>query len=134
MSLPVTSVAAGILGIAFFFLSYRVTVFRRRHRTGIGMGTEAALQRSVRVHGNFAEYVPFALLLMALAEGQGAAPWLVAALGSLLVLGRGLHAVGLTNSSGVSRPRYWGTVCTFLAILLGSGLVASMGIRALLPS
>ena len=71
MSVAVTGLYAGILGIVFFVLSMRVISNRVRARVNLLDGGDEALTRAMRVHGNFAEYVPFALLLMALAEIQG---------------------------------------------------------------
>ena len=48
-------------------LSMRMISNRVRARVNLLDGGDEALTRAMRVHGNFAEYVPFALLLMALA-------------------------------------------------------------------
>ena len=45
---------------------------RNRHKIGIGDGGDKALARKIRVHGNFVEYVPLGLLLMALLLGWAA--------------------------------------------------------------
>jgi uncharacterized membrane protein YecN with MAPEG domain len=57
------------------------------------------LLRRMRVHANFAEYVPLALLLMALAESLQTWPWLLHLLGLVLLMGR------LSHAYGVSQPR-----------------------------
>ena len=38
-------------------------------------------------------------------------------LGSLLLLGRALHAAGLSRSAGYSVGRFWGTAITWIALL-----------------
>lgn len=53
----------------------------------------------MRVHGNFAEYVPLAMILIMLAELGGASNRTLDALGLALLLGRAVHAFG------VSQPR-----------------------------
>lgn len=131
MQLPVTSLTALVLGVAYVWLSYRVTVLRRKLRVGVGSGTEKSLEQAIRVHGNFAEYVPFALLLLGLAELQGAPAWSVGALGGSLVVGRLLHAIGLTRSPGTSRGRYFGTALTFTVVFFTSLLVGGQAVRAL---
>jgi uncharacterized protein len=95
----------------------RISRHRHGHRIGIGDGGDALLARKIRVHGNFVEHAPFALLLLALLELAGlAAPWLWG-FGSVLLLGRVLHAAGLSGSGGYSFGRFFGTAMTWLALL-----------------
>src|ERR1700726_4288027 len=62
---------ASLLTALYLFLSMRVIGWRKQQRVEIGHGEDAQLLRRMRVHANFAEYAPFALLLMALAESLG---------------------------------------------------------------
>ena len=57
MSVAVTGLYAGMLGIVFFVLSMRVINNRVRARVNLLDGGDEALTRAMRVHGNFAEYV-----------------------------------------------------------------------------
>lgn len=132
MSLAVTSLYAGALGLVYVWLSYRVTVHRRRTKTGLGHGDDPALTASIRVHGNFAEYVPLALVLVGAAEIDGAPAWSIHALGGGLLLGRLLHAIGLSRSPNTSFGRFWGTALTFLVLAVAGGLLLVMGAKALL--
>lgn len=93
--LPVTCFFAGILALFYVLLS--LNVIRRRYgaRVSIGDGGDVLMQRRIRVHANFAEYIPLALVLMALAEVNEYSETLLNVLGTLLVLGRLLHAYGL---------------------------------------
>jgi uncharacterized membrane protein YecN with MAPEG domain len=100
-------------------LALLVPVARHRHsqRIGLGTGGDAALERKIRVHGNFIENVPFALLVLALLELGGLpAAWLWV-LGSALLLARTLHAVGFSRRPGYSFGRFWGTALTWLVLL-----------------
>lgn len=91
----------------------RVSLQRRRSGVGIGDGGDPVLLRTIRVHANFIEQVPLALLMLALLEMSGlAAVWLWL-FGGCLLLGRLLHAVGLSRRSGVSFGRFWGTAITW---------------------
>ena len=73
------------------------------------------------MHGNFVEYVPFALLLLGLHELCGLpSAWLLA-YGTALLLARLLHAFGLSRSGGYSIGRFTGTALTWL-LLLGMAL------------
>lgn len=114
--MPLTAATAAALAPLYVILSLRVIQLRRSLGVGLGDGGKAPLARAVRVHGNFAEYVPFVLVAMALGEAGGAPEALVAGAGLLLVMGRVLHAWGLTRHGGVSFGRFVGTTCTFLAI------------------
>ena len=64
----ITAFYASLLTLLYLYLSVRVIGWRRQQRVEIGHAEDAQLLRRMRVHANFAEYAPFALLLMALAE------------------------------------------------------------------
>jgi uncharacterized membrane protein YecN with MAPEG domain len=49
-------------------LSFRTIQQRRNARVELGTGEDAELLRLYRVHANFTEYVPLALVLLGLAE------------------------------------------------------------------
>ena len=53
---------AALLALLFIALSIRTIRARRAHKVAIGTGGHAAVERAMRVHANFAEYVPLALL------------------------------------------------------------------------
>ena len=83
-----------------------VLVIRRRLKAGVYFldGGDDPLLRRIRAHGNFAETVPMALLLMALLEFSGLGRvWLIV-FGVALLLGRVIHATSLlTNHAAWSR-------------------------------
>ena len=66
--MEITALYASLLAPLFILLSVRVIGARRSARVPVGDGGNTVLLRRMRVQANFAEYVPFALLLMALAE------------------------------------------------------------------
>jgi hypothetical protein len=70
----VTSFYAGLLAFLFIGLSVRVIRFRRGKHIAIGDGDDPSLRRAMRVHANFAEYVPLALILIAFVEMGGGSP------------------------------------------------------------
>jgi uncharacterized protein len=114
----ITALYAGLLAILYLVLAGSVVSQRRRAKVGLGTGGDTALERAVRVHGNFAEYTPIFLLLLLLAELGGAAAWLLHLSGAGYFLARIGHALGLGRKSGVSRGRFFGTLVSWVAILV----------------
>jgi len=108
--------------LLFVVLSLRVILWRKRMRVGLGSGKDEVLSRRVRVHANFAEYMPLALLLLALLELVGTRPVWLWSCGALLLAGRVLHAWGLGRSAGVSAGRFIGTLLTLIVLLWMAGL------------
>jgi uncharacterized protein len=78
--LLITSVIASVLTIIFVKLSFAVIGLRRKNKVGLGSGGIDDLERAIRAQGNFAEYVPFGIILIACLELNGAPWWLVAPL------------------------------------------------------
>jgi hypothetical protein len=117
MSLTITALYASLAGLLLLFLSFRVVRWRRKLSVGLGDGGQESLLRAQRAQANFIEYVPIALILLAAAESQGLAGWLLQTAGAILMLARLLHAWGLSQSSGRSFGRYWGTLLTWVVIL-----------------
>jgi hypothetical protein len=114
--MPVTALYGGALALLFIFLATRVIGFRRSAKVSIGDGGNSALLRRIRVHGNFAEYVPFAIVLMALAESMTAPAWLLHAAGLALAGGRVCHAYGVSQSPENFRLRITGMAVTFTVL------------------
>lgn len=95
----------------------RISRHRHGQKIGLGDGGDAILNRKIRAHGNFVEHAPIALLLLGLLEICGLpAAWLWT-FGCALLLGRAMHAVGLSGSGGYSIGRFWGTALTWLVLL-----------------
>ena len=76
--------------------------------------------RAMRVHANFAEYVPFALLLIFLVESSGANPLVVHALGVALLVARLSHAYGVSQQKENFRFRVLGMATTLTVLLLSA--------------
>lgn len=129
----VTPLYAGILALFYVMLSLRVSGRRRDANISLGDGGDPELQRRTRGHGNFAEYVPFALLLIALLEIGGATPfWLLHLLGLTLVVARVLHGIALSYTQKWMLGRFLGTVLTFLVLIVAGVLCLWRGIAGLL--
>ena len=108
---------AALLALVFVFLSVRTLLLRRKHQIGVGSGGNEQLLRASRVHSNFAEYVPITLMLIYFAEMQGASANFVHFAGAALLLGRILHAYGVSQVKENLKFRVAGMVLTFTSIL-----------------
>ncbi|WP_368194592.1 MAPEG family protein [Aeromonas sp. R2-2] len=126
----ITLIYAGLLGLLFLGLSFWVVKRRAQFGVMIGQGEAPELLVAIRAHGNFAEYVPLTLLLMALCELSGAgALWLHAG-GAMLLVGRILHAIGIQIPKAPNVPRFLGTLLFWLALGLFSVLALLQGMAA----
>jgi hypothetical protein len=95
--LPIVSFYAALFGLLFATLSIRTLRLRRRLRIAVGDAGDLTLLRAMRVHANFAEYVPLTLLLIWFVEVGGAHRLFVHALCAGLLAGRIAHAIGVSR-------------------------------------
>lgn len=116
-----TSFYAGILAIFYVVLAIHVIRGRYKFRVPLGDGGVQQLTQRIRLHANFSEYVPFALLLIYLNEVRGASPVFINIMGCALIGSRFSHAYAINKSHKASRGRFIGMVLTF-GILLVAGL------------
>lgn len=128
MDFPVTTMYAALLGLLLIFLSDMVSRSRKRSDISLGHGDDPMLERAMRAHGNFVEYVPLGLILLLLLELKDLTPWALHVLGAMLLVGRLLHAYGMMRPDGALSGRYWGTALTWLMILGAS--LANLGLLA----
>jgi uncharacterized protein len=124
----VTPLYAGLLALFFVILSARVVNLRRR---GIIFGDngDVGVIRIVRAQANFAEYVPLALLMLALLEMGRFSIYLLHALGIALVIARLLHGVALSFGWQIRFGRVAGAALTFIVLLIEAVLCLYQGFR-----
>jgi uncharacterized membrane protein YecN with MAPEG domain len=115
--LIVTSIIASILTLIFVRLSFAVIGLRRKNKVGLGSGGHEDLERAIRAQGNFAEYVPFGIILIACLELNGAPWWLVAIPGITLIIGRLIHAKGINIPPPDFSKRVLGMKVTFATLI-----------------
>lgn len=120
--LIVTSIIAALLTAVFIRLSFNVIGLRRKNKVGLGSGGNEDLERAIRAQGNFAEYVPFGLILLACLELNGAVWWLIAIPGVTLIIGRLIHAIGINTPPPDFSKRILGMKFTFLTLMALVGL------------
>jgi uncharacterized membrane protein YecN with MAPEG domain len=115
-SLSISLLFASINGLIFLVLSALVVRGRFSEQVSIGAGGKERLEVAIRVHGNFAEYVPFALLLLALLEASGTSDTVLYSLGAILTIARLSHAYGLSRTLAPNAFRAGGTMATWVVI------------------
>ena len=113
----VTPLYAGILVLWFVVLSLRVVNIRRR---GVSFGDngDRAITRVVRAQGNFAEYVPIALLMMGFLEADHYSIYWLHALGIVLVVARVLHGLALSFDWQPRFGRVAGAALTIIVLVI----------------
>lgn len=111
--LLITSIIAATLTIIFLKLSFAVIGLRRKNQIGLGSGGIDDLERAIRAQGNFAEYVPFGIILIACLELNAAPWWLVTIPGITLIIGRLIHAKGINVPPPDFSKRILGMKLTF---------------------
>ena len=79
--------------------------------------------RAMRVHANFAEYVPLGLLLIAGVEVLSAHAVLVHGLGIVLLIGRLIHAFGVSQEAEVFLYRVSGMALTFTCYFVSAAAI-----------
>jgi uncharacterized protein len=125
----ITLIIAAALGLLNVWLAIRVVRGRVANKISLGHGGNPQMEARTRAHANFNEYVPIALILMALIEmNVGASRWLWA-IGALLVVARVLHPFGIERP--MPNPyRALGAMLTFatLLLLVGWAIAISYGV------
>ena len=122
---PASLVHSAIFAGFYSYLSVKTAIVRQvsgKDRTALSEKDDA-VYRASRVHGNFAEYTPFTITLLFLAELNGAPTAWVHAAYSTLFVARVAHSFALTRphtkfSKPIRAIGFFGT----LAVILGAGL------------
>ena len=121
---------AAILVLIFVFLSVRVIQMRGSAKIGLGHGDNPVMERLIRVHGNFAEYVPLALLLLAFMEMQSQSRYLIHILCIVLIIARVVHAIGVTPVNENFQMRVASVAATFGVLIVAAIALLINGLRA----
>lgn len=123
MGLFITPIYAALLGLIFVVLSIKTITIRRKNKVALGDGNNLLLQRAMRVHANFSEYTPIAIILVGFVESLKYNAIIVHVLLSVFMLGRIIHAYGLSQINENFRFRVFGMILTFNVIIISSALI-----------
>ena len=125
-----TAIYAALLGLLAALLTVNVIVNRVRSKVDVGDGGVAGLAQAIRAHGNFAERVPLALLLIGFVEAFGYRSAVIQGLGGVLLVARLLSAWGLNSSLGQTFGRQAGATLTVLVTAVSAALILFVAIGA----
>ena len=115
----ITALYASLLAILLFILSIRIIGLRGNPAFAFiaqGKGDDELLQRAVRAHGNFTEYVPTMLILLYFLESSGVAGAKLHALAGAFFLGRVMHGICMGFMRSNMPLRVGGTALTLLPL------------------
>jgi uncharacterized membrane protein YecN with MAPEG domain len=101
----------------FVAMSLKIVKLRHLHKVSLGAQGHEDLEKTIRAHGNFAEYTPIALILMLCAEVNKANWIILSILVFLFILGRILHAYAFIINKHHFKFRVRGMTLTFLTIV-----------------
>jgi len=122
VSLPITALYAALSGFLIIALAANVVRLRLAKKVSLGDGGHKDVSRAIRAHGNTIEYLPLALILMALLEINGGGSTALHSYGILLVGGRVVYSYGmLIPRSSANLARQLGVVTSWL-VILGAGI------------
>jgi uncharacterized membrane protein YecN with MAPEG domain len=114
----ITTLYAGLLGLMSIAIAYKAGSLRGKLGISIGHGDSPELLLAMRRQANFVEYVPLALILIALLEMNGIPKLAVHALGASLVIFRACHAIGMGADNMASKGRFVGSAGTALLTVI----------------
>ena len=117
----ITAFYAAFLALIYVGLSMWVIVGRVDKSALSGDGGDSALARRIRVHANFMEYVPLAILVIGFFEGAGGSHGLVRGLMIALIVVRLMHPIGMFAKPNT--PRQF--------LFRGLGIVGTLAIIAI---
>lgn len=119
----ITSFYAALLAILSVVWSGLVIAHRVKFKISLGWAQNPVMEKMVRIHGNFHEFIPLALVIMLLCELQNLATSILHLMGMALFLGRLAHAIGIYFYRGSNIFRFIGMCSTFLVLLGGAGFL-----------
>ena len=121
-NLPLTSIFGSLFTLFYLFLSFRIGYFRGSPVMKLIFKMseeipEKRLQRNVRAHGNFSEYVPIFLVLLLIIEtlGQSSFDYLLT-ICLIFSYGRLAHAICFAFYGSNPFLRISGMLCTYLGL------------------
>ncbi|HCC80071.1 MULTISPECIES: MAPEG family protein [unclassified Methylophaga] len=125
----ITGMYAALAALMIVALARKVISLRRQHKVALGDGGQQDLLAAIRAHANAVEYLPIGLLLLLLLELSQGPAWLIHLLGSLFIIGRLIHANGVSKAIITRRIIGMQFTIWLLIIMAVLNLLAFVGIQ-----
>jgi uncharacterized membrane protein YecN with MAPEG domain len=122
----ITAAYTAVLALIYMVITAWVTAGRGKFKVLHGDGGNDHLNRRIRAHANFNEYVPLILILAALLEASGAGSVTMNALLLPLVVARIIHPIGMVaaeNSPQQFAFRAPGALITWVVLVVAAVLL-----------
>ena len=119
MPVPIVALYGSLNAFLNVALAVRVSRLRVAHGVSLGTGDSKEVLHAVRAHGNNAEFVPLAIVMLLIAELSGGSAIALHVLGASLFAGRLLHIVGIPRRAP-NPYRFLGNGATWIVILAAS--------------
>jgi len=116
--MPITPLFAAIFALGYLYLAIVVIKIRRSENRDSVKNRD--LEKAVRIHANFIEYVPLALILFWFLENITYSHKAVFWLGCILLVARVAHVIGMNNPRDYIIFRVAGTAATLTVIAFGA--------------
>ncbi len=120
-ALELAGVYIGVHILLLIYLAFRVAGKRGSDKISVGTGGDADMELRMRVHGNATEYIPVTMAGLLAMAATGLPVWTIHAVGISMLVGRLLHALGLSRT--ILPARILGMLLTWGSML---GVVAAL--------
>lgn len=115
----ITLFVSSLLVLMKLALGLRVSMYRSKINMPWGDNGDDQLIRRIRAHANHSEWVPATIIILGLVEMVGVHPIIVGVLGAVVLIARGLHAIGLMGNAEVFN-RVTGITMNWIVLLLAA--------------
>ena len=114
-TLEIAGVYIAVHILLLIYLAFRVAGKRGKDKISVGTGGDADMELRMRVHGNATEYIPITMIGLLAMAILGLPVWALHAVGISMIVGRLLHAIGLSKT--IMSARVAGVLLTWLSML-----------------
>lgn len=117
MAVPIVALYGALNVFLNIGLALAVSRVRGTQRVSLGHGDSSVVLRAMRAHGNNAEFVPLALVLLLIAELMGGSSLWLHVLGGSLTVARVAQAIGVYQQKAPNPARFGGTAITWMMMI-----------------
>jgi len=104
--------------ILFLCLTFYIIRFRFGNSISVGDGGSTVLLHRIRAQGNYIENAPLHLIGLISMMQLGTSSLMMHVVGAMFIIGRILHAIGITRTDATNKMRQGGVVLTLLSFMI----------------